>query len=175
MSDRYWVKISFGSGSLSGYFVHDQCILGDLEDENNRLVLEDYMFGLVITEDTFNNNFDGIVGLAYPEFAEPGVTPFFDSLMSADILGKNVFAFHMSMNPNEEDSELLLGAWDDTKYSGELVWHNVEHKLFWSIQLDDVKIDGKSLGLCGPDSGKNCLLTPDSGTSMITFPTWAHK
>lgn len=175
ISDRYWVKISFGSGSLQGYFVHDQCILGELEDEANRLTLEDYMFGLVITEDTFNNNFDGIVGLAYPEFAEPGVTPFFDSLMVSGILGKKVFAFHMSMNPDEEESELLLGDWDDSKYSGDLVWHNVEHKLFWSIQLDDVKVNGNSLGLCGPDSGKNCLLTPDSGTSMITFPSWAFE
>ena len=33
--DKYWVKISFGSGSLQGYFVHDQCILGSLEDEEN--------------------------------------------------------------------------------------------------------------------------------------------
>ena len=107
--------------------------MGDLEDEENRLVLEDYMFGLVVTEDTFNTNFDGIVGLAYPEFAEPGVVPFFDSLMEAGILGKKVFAFHMSMNPSDEESELLLGDWDESRYEGELVWHNVEHRLFWSI------------------------------------------
>ena len=132
------------------------------------------MFGLVITEDAFNQNFDGIVGLAYPAFAEEGVVPFFDSLMDAGILGKKVFSFHMSMNP-EEESELMLGAWDDTKFEGDLVWHNVEHKLFWSIQLDDIIIDGKSLEICGPNSGKNCLITPDSGTSMITFPSWAYK
>ena len=132
------------------------------------------MFGLVVFEDTFNTNFDGIVGMAYPEFAEPGVTPFFDSLMDSGILGQKVFAFHMSMNIDEEESELLLGAWDESRFEGELDWHDVVHRLFFSIQLDDVLIDGKSLGLCGPDSGKNCLLTPDSGTSMITFPSWAH-
>ena len=56
------------------------------------------MFGLVTEENTFNDSFDAIIGMAYPEFAEPGVIPFFDSLMNAGIMGKNVFAFHMSMN-----------------------------------------------------------------------------
>ena len=95
--------------------------------------------------------------------------------MDAGILGKKVFAFHMSMNPDEEESELLLGAWDESRFSGDLVWHDVKHQLFWSIQLDDVLIDGKSLGICGPETDKNCLITPDSGTSMITFPSWAHE
>lgn len=81
----------------------------------------------------------------------------------------------MSMNDDEEESELLLGDWDDSKFEGDLVWHDVKHQLFWSIQLDDVLIDGKSLEICGSGSGKDCLLTPDSGTSMITFPSWAHK
>ena len=52
--DKYWVKISFGSGSLQGYFVHDQCILGSLDELDNQLILEEYMFGLVVEEDAFN-------------------------------------------------------------------------------------------------------------------------
>ena len=111
--------------------------------------------------------------MAYPSFAEPGVEPFFDGLMSADIMGKNVFAFHMSMNPDDEESELMLGDWDKTRYTGSLKWYNVVHKRFWSITLDDVLIGGKSLGFCTSDSP--CLITPDSGTSMISFPSWAYE
>lgn len=81
----------------------------------------------------------------------------------------------MSMNTDEEASELMLGNWDESKYTGPMKWHKVEHKLFWSIALDDVKIDGKSLGLCGGFSGKKCLFTPDSGTSLITMPGWAFR
>lgn len=133
------------------------------------------MFGLVIEENAFNPTFDAIVGLAYKEFAEPGVIPFFDSLMDSGTLSKKVFAFHMSMNPDDEESELVFGNWDESRFEGDLVWHDVKHKLFWSITLDDILIDGKSLGYCGPDSGKTCYLTPDSGTSLLTFPSWAHK
>ena len=132
------------------------------------------MFGLVITEGVFNNTFDAIVGMAYTEFAEPNVVPFFDSLMTSGILSKNVFAFHMSMNSENEESELMLGNWDENRFSGDLVWHEVRHKLFWSIQLDDILVDGKSLGYCGPNTDKTCYITPDSGTSLLTFPSWAY-
>ena len=173
--EKQWTKISFGSGALRGYFGHDQCVLGDMEDPSNQLVLGDYMFGLVIEDGVFQSNFDAIVGMAYPEFAEKNVVPFFDCLMKAGILEKNAFAFHMSLNPEEEPSELVLGGWDESRYSGDLVWHPVQHKLFWSIQLDDVLVDGKSLGYCGPGTGKTCYITPDSGTSLMTFPSWAYN
>ena len=56
------------------------------------------MFGLVLEDQVFQNNFDAIVGMAYPQFAEHDVVPFFDCLMKAGILNKNAFAFHMSLN-----------------------------------------------------------------------------
>ena len=124
---KQWVKINFGSGSLRGYFVHDQCTIGDMTDDKNQLVLESYMFGLVVEDSTFTGDFDAIVGLAYPQFAEPGVEPFFDGLMRAGIMGKDVFAFFMSMNPDEEDSELMLGDWDEARFSGDLKWYPVVH------------------------------------------------
>ena len=135
------------------------------------------MFGMVTEETCFHDTFDAIIGLAYPEFAEPGVTPFFDSLMDSGILGKKVFAFHMSMNPDEEESELTIGYFDENRYvPGTLKWFPVVHPVFWALQLDDIKIGEKSLGLCGPDSklGKNnCYAAPDSGMSLLTMPSWA--
>ena len=62
----------------------------------------------------------------------------------------------------------MFGDWNRDKVLGEPDWHKVEHKLFWSIKLDDVRIGGQSLGLC--DNGVNCLFTPDTGTSLLTFP-----
>lgn len=130
---------------------------------------------MVTQETCFHNTFDAIVGMAYPEFAEPGVVPFFDSMMGAGILKSNVFSFFMSMNPDDEPSDVMFGDWDvhrivESYNDQRPEWHPVKHKLFWSIALDDIKIDGKSLGLC---DNKKCLFTPDTGTSLITFPSWA--
>lgn len=38
---------------------------------------------MVVNHDVFNGNFDALIGMAYPQFAEPGVTPFFDGLMQS--------------------------------------------------------------------------------------------
>lgn len=100
--------------------------------------------------------------------------PLFDEMMDEKILGKNMFAFFMSMNPKDEESEVMFGDWNETKIhenaEGEkkLDWHPVVHQLFWSLKLDDVLIDGESLGLCGEKV--DCRFTPDTGTSLLTFP-----
>ena len=100
-------------------------------------------------------------------------------MMDTEILKSNVFSFFMSLNPEEEESEVMFGGYDedhiDPSYNEgtrEFDIHPVLHQLFWSIKLDDIKIDGKSIGLC---DDKDCLFTPDTGTSLITMPGWAKR
>jgi hypothetical protein len=40
------------------------------------------------------------------------------------------------------------------------------------LKLDDIKIGDQSLGLC---NDKDCRMTPDSGTSQLCMPDWAHQ
>lgn len=77
----------------------------------------------------------------------------------------------MAMNKRDQ-SELLFGAYDSSKFVGEIEWHDVVDKLFWSLRLTDIKFNGTNLNIC---AGKECLITPDSGTSLITAPGWAIK
>ena len=90
--------------------------------------------------------------------------------MENEILNKNVFSFFLS-NHSEERSELMLGGWDETKYNQDISWHHVVDKKFWSLKLDDILVDGKSLGYCSRE--KNCMITPDSGASQVSFPPQA--
>lgn len=53
-------------------------------------------------------------------------------MMDASILGFDVFAFHMSMNPEDEESEVMFGDWNTDKIdqtyndgTGDLDWHSV--------------------------------------------------
>jgi hypothetical protein len=44
----------------------------------------------------------------------------------------------------------------------------------FGVKLDDIKFDGKSLGVCqGKKEG--CLVTFDSGTSLMSVPSFAYK
>ena len=87
---------------------------------------------MVIEETCFTKQFDAIIGLAYPQFAEPSVTPLMDALINAKVLAKNLFTFSMSMNKDEK-SVLSFGAIDESKYTGELKYYDVKDQLFWSI------------------------------------------
>ena len=71
-----------------------------------------------------------------------------------------------------DQSELLFGSYDKDKFIGNINWHPVIDKLFWSLKLDDIKYNGVALNLC---QNKKCMMTPDSGTSLITAPTWAYN
>lgn len=73
------------------------------------------------------------------------------------------------------DSELTFGYYDKSKYSGDMVWHPVLHKLMFGIELNDIKINGKALHLCDTVGQQKCLITVDSGTSEMTMPMWALK
>lgn len=102
----------------------------------------------------------------------------FDSIMQQKSLGKNMFAFWMVRKEEEKAnkmSEMTLGYFDVKKFAGELNWYPVEFKYMYAIQLDDIKVNGKSIGLeCNQKEGKKCLVTIDSGTSHLAMPTWAY-
>lgn len=72
--------------------------------------------------------------------------PLFENIMSQKLLEQNVFAFYMSMNANE-DSELIFGWIDGSRYIGEMQWYPVVNKLFWSIELDDIKVSTNYLNI----------------------------
>ena len=73
------------------------------------------------------------------------------------------------------DSELTFGYYDKSKYTGDMVWHPILHKLMFGIQLDDIKVNNKSMNICGNKNQQTCLITVDSGTSEMTMPSWAIK
>jgi hypothetical protein len=76
--------ISFGSGSLSGHFFVDDFRIGGCEfcQSTSQILIHNQKFGNVEKEDSiFRENFDAIVGLAYPNFAERGINPVFDNMI----------------------------------------------------------------------------------------------
>jgi hypothetical protein len=103
--------------------------------------------------------------------AEDAGVPLMDTMIQDSLLNKNIFSFFLGHN-NDEESYLLFGDYDKSKFTGQLNCHPVVDKLFWSLKLDDIKLNGKSLGIC---DGKDCIVTPDSGTSYSTMPSWAMQ
>jgi len=90
-----------------------------------------------------------------------------------------MFSFYLGSQAAGTESELTFGYYDKTKFEGEITWHPVILKYMFGIKLDDVKVNGKSLGFCGAEGSgavrTNCLITVDSGSSMMAMPSFAYE
>ena len=56
---------------------------------------------------------------------------------------------HSGKKVGKEKSALILGGWDNSLFSGELHFHPVVRKSWWTLTLDQVLLDGEDTGLCG--------------------------
>lgn len=170
--------IQFGSGALAGHFVNDDMRIGSCDGKSNgQLHIKNQKFGNVEKQSTIftGKNFEAIIGMAYPALAEKGVTPVFDEMMKQNLLKNNVFAFYLTSKQNEGlgmKSDLTFGYYDRAKFTGNIHWNDIKFKYMFGVQMDDILVNGKSTKLC---DGKNCLITFDSGTSLMSMPTFATE
>lgn len=93
-------------------------------------------------------------------------------MMDQHLLKSNMFAFYLTNKDSGVDSDLTLGYFDKAKFKGEMNWNDVKFKYMYGVKLDDMKVNGKSTGVC---EGKECLITFDSGTSLMSLPTFAEN
>jgi hypothetical protein len=173
--------IQFGSGALAGHFMTDDLRLGtcDGTTSSGQIHIKNQKFGNVEKQKTIftGSNFEAIIGMAYPALAEKGVTPVFDEMIGQHLLKTNVFAFYFTSKQAESagmTSDLTFGYYDKSKFKGEVDWHPVAYKYMFGVKLDDVKVGGKSLNMCA-GKAEGCMITFDSGTSLMSFPTWAAQ
>ena len=157
------VKVTFGTGIVSGEINQDIFTLGNLKVSSQK-------FGEILDEsgDVFSEgHFSGILGLAYPSMAAYGVSPVFDSIIGQKLLKRNIMTFYYSLNESV-DGQITLGFIDKSRYIGDLHYFPVIDKYYWTIKLDDIRLNGRSLNLC-PSNG--CKAVVDTGTTLITGPT----
>jgi len=163
-------EIEYGSGSIGGYLATETISMGNLRIENQ-------LFGVVEREDgsTFDNaQWSGLLGLAYPALAafenhEAGnMRPFFDSIIESKQLNENAFSFWL-VRSTVSPPMFFLGAPPPQYYQGVLEFFDVIDKYYWTLHLEDILVDGVSLGLCPPP--RKCRAVVDSGTTYMSAPT----
>lgn len=76
-----WTSIEFGSGTLRGYFGVDDFRVGPITDnEKSQIHITRQTLGLIVEEHVLDEEYDGIIGLAYPRMANVGL-PIFDAMI----------------------------------------------------------------------------------------------
>ncbi|CAG9320343.1 unnamed protein product [Blepharisma stoltei] len=158
------VEVTFGTGSIEGIINYDTVTFAGL-------TLHHQTFGEITDEEgeVFDDGkFCGLLGLAFPSLAAEGTLPVFDNVIKSGLLENNIFAFYYSLDP-DETSELMVGDVNEKKFKGEINWVPIMEgfEYYWLIEIEDIRLGEKSLGLC---EKKPCRGAVDTGTSLLAAP-----
>jgi cathepsin D len=156
------IEVTFGTGVLTGEINEDSVSLAD------GVTIKGQRFAEILKEDgeVFNDTkFSGILGLGFKNLSAMKSPTVFDNLIESKILKDNLIAFYFSYNQGRS-GEATFGYLHENRYKLPINYHKVISDEYWTIKLDDIKLNDISLGFC-PDG---CEAIVDTGTSLITGP-----
>jgi len=134
------LDITFGTGELRGPQGIDDLHVGPYTVKKQTFGIIEDELGEVFQEIAF----EGILGLGFPSMSAHGVTPFFDNVMSQDVLkGHNEVSFFMTKLPDTA-SAVFFGGVDDRFFQGDVIYFPVSQEHYWSCDLLDFKVGEQS-------------------------------
>jgi len=112
---------------------------------------------------------DGVMGLGWPSLAFDDTTVLLTRLLDTSIVDKAIFSFYFTKDENTKVAELTFGGAKPEHHKGEFSWIPMisHHEPYWTIKLDDLLIDGKSMGFCPG----GCKIVMDTGSSFFSGPS----
>uniref|UniRef100_F6TIG0 renin n=1 Tax=Monodelphis domestica TaxID=13616 RepID=F6TIG0_MONDO len=153
--------IPYASGWVEGFRSQDILTIGGMKV--TQLFLEVTSLSLIPFGLT---QFDGILGLGYPEQARSKITPVFDNIMAKKVLNKNVFSIYYDRTSGQKAGELILGGSDPNYYRGSFYYVKTSRPHFWQIQMQGLIVRSHVVSC---ENG--CPTVVDTGTSFITGPS----
>lgn len=146
-------SVEYGTGSVRGHVVEDSLSLAGLAVT--------VPFGVAnTTSDQFTQfPFDGILGLATSS------DTWLSAVKAANLISSNMFGISLSRSSDgTNDGEIVFGALNPDKYTGDITYTSVKSNSAWTIPMDDITISGKSAGI----TGRAAYI--DTGTSFVFGP-----
>lgn len=157
-------SVTYGTGSVSGDIVNDDITVAGL-------TLKGHTFGVATKETAdFSDDsvpFDGLMGLAQSSLSEQQTATPVEALASQGLIAEAITSYKISRSAdNLNDGEITFGALDPSKFDAAtlVTTPNVNQQGFWEAAMDDVTVDGQSVGL----DGRTSIL--DTGTTLIVAP-----
>lgn len=161
------LRIVFGTGAISGPLGQDTFMLGKhkVEEQAFGLVESESDNGVISDDNIFNFiNFEGIVGLGFPQMLSAGPISFFDNLIKQNKNIPHQFSFYIS--DDDSYSAFLIGGISKEFYEGDIYMIPVSKEYYWEVNLDAVWV-GDHKVCCEEKS----FAIFDSGTSYNTLPS----
>uniref|UniRef100_A0A2K6GYR5 Gastricsin n=1 Tax=Propithecus coquereli TaxID=379532 RepID=A0A2K6GYR5_PROCO len=156
-------SLEYGSGSLSGFFAYDTVAFPTIQIPDQQFGLSDYERGMAF----FYSEFDGILGMGYPDLSTNGATTVFEGMLQQEILTDPVFSFYLyKRTVTELGGVIIFGGVDNSVYTGQIHWAPVTQKLYWQIGIEGFLIGQQATSWCS----QGCQAIVDTGTALLTVP-----
>ncbi|KAM5238194.1 renin [Ctenodactylus gundi] len=159
------IILHYGSGDVTGFLSQDVVTVGGITvtqafGEITGLPLIPFMLA----------DFDGVLGMGFPEQAVGGATPVFDNILSQKVLTEDVFSVYYSRDSGQLGGEILLGGSDPKYYQGNFHYVSVNKIGSWEILMKGVSVGSTTL-VCE----EGCKAVVDTGSSYISGPSSSLK
>lgn len=167
-------KIDYASGPVSGFLSVDSVTIGDVTTQSNTFAEITDVSGLGLAYTL--GKFDGILGMGYQSISVDNIPTIFQNMLAQKVIDQPVFAFYLSDDPTVP-GELDFGGIDPAHYTGDLIYVPVASQNYWTINMDDLRINGKSFTTTRKaiiDSGTSLLAGPVADVKQIAAAVGAH-
>jgi len=166
------VTVGFGTGEITGEFVHDQVCVGQVNSTGpapKHCMEMNIVTAVEMTTQPFKSFlFDGIMGLGLSKLALSDDFSFFQMIRRH--LPAPQFGVFLSEAEADGGSALTLGGFSPDKILHPLAWSPVAKPQlgYWMIKIVAVRIDGEELDVCKDGT---CTGVVDTGTSHLGIPS----
>ncbi|KAG1053877.1 hypothetical protein G6F43_004076 [Rhizopus delemar] len=149
-------NITYGQGHIAAKYVKDTMRLGNTSVEEQMFGLATSVGGRIIAPTDNNITSNGIFGFGFPGLTANSNTaqaydPFVFSLAKKNLISDPIFSVYLgSMNDDGWSGELMLGAINPKRYTGDLkyvpVQQNIDYKsnkqdyTYWSVGIQEINI-----------------------------------
>jgi len=149
------ISLQYGKGGAAGNLGKDHVKIAGMNVSNVTFARLTNLNGM-----GENSNFDGIIGLSFPDIAAGKVPTFLELLLEQGLIEDASFSFYMSPN----SSAVILGGVDPRYHVGPFRYFPVREDGYWNVEVESVRV-GHSFFDNQQDS--DLVVMFDTGTSRI--------
>jgi len=162
------LAITYGTGNMVGYLSTDVVNIGGINVKSQTFGEATFLAAFFGQE-----QFDGILGLAYQGLAADGVLPVFDNMVDQGLVNGPIFSVYLDSTNNDFKSTLILGGADPNYYQGAIQYVQVVNfdnsLLYYTTEFTAITVDGMELSGATVQNPLQGII--DTGTSLFVGPT----
>ena len=161
-SNNFFVNITYGKGFISGKETYDQVFF------NDQLVVPRQKLLIVVYQQDFEGfAADGLCGLGIGGSDDTNIIK---NLYQAGKIPNQMFSFKLSREFYSDQSELIIGGYDDSSWAENLSFFNVVDIDYWAIHMEKMVYDGEIISENQPaliDTGSSIIVAPGPAFNKI--------